>query len=70
MAIRLEDRWYWRRHPGGCRVRTAQYGQHPRYRAHFIGPRGSRKTRAFRTRRDAERWLVKTEVSYLLKGHA
>lgn len=69
MAIRLEDRWY-RRRPEGDRVRTARHGQPPRYRAHFIDSSGTRKSKTFHRRRDAERWLVKTEVAHLLKGDA
>ena len=67
MSIHLEDRWFQRR-PDGERVRTARYGQQPRYRAHFSDDSGHRKTKAFRARRDAERWLVRTEVAHLLNG--
>uniref|UniRef100_A0AAU2A4G2 Integrase n=1 Tax=Streptomyces sp. NBC_00093 TaxID=2975649 RepID=A0AAU2A4G2_9ACTN len=70
MSIHLEDRWYRRTQRGADRVRTARHGQAPRYRAHFIDSTGTRKTKTFRTRRDAERWLVKTEVAHLLKGTA
>ncbi|MFJ9130955.1 hypothetical protein ACIRJS_43435 [Streptomyces sp. NPDC102340] len=70
MSIRLEDRWFRRRHHDGERVRTARHGQQPRFRAHFSDGSGHRKTKAFRSRRDAERWLVKTEVAHLLKGAA
>ncbi|WP_328632822.1 hypothetical protein [Streptomyces sp. NBC_00356] len=69
MSIRLEDRWF-RRRPDGQRIRTARHGQQPRFRAHFSGSNGHRQTKAFRSRRDAERWLVKTEVAHLLKGAA
>lgn len=70
MAISLEDRWYQRRRPQGDRVRTTRYGQAPRYRAHFMDGSGTRRTKTFHDRRAAERWLVKTEVAHLLKGHA
>ncbi|MFF4131621.1 hypothetical protein ACFY1B_08785 [Streptomyces mirabilis] len=70
MAIHLEDRWYRRRRPEGDRVRTARHGQAPRYRAHFTDGNGTRQTKAFHDRRNAERWLVKTEVARLLKGTA
>lgn len=70
MAIHLEDRWYRRSRPQSDRVRTARHGQQPRYRAHFIDGQGTRKTKTFQSRRDAERWLVKTEVAHLLKGDA
>lgn len=68
MAIHLEDRWYRRSRPNGPRVRTARYGQAPRYRAHFADTTGIRQSKTFHRRRDAERWLVKTEVAHLLKG--
>jgi len=69
MSIHLEDRWYRRTRPQGDRVRTARYGQAPRYLAHFIDGNGTRRTKKFHGRRDAERWLVKTEVTHLLNGH-
>ncbi|MGW4390085.1 hypothetical protein [Streptomyces sp. NPDC004685] len=69
MAIHLEDRWF-RPRPGSDRARSSRYGQQPRYRAHFTNDVGHRKSKAFRSRRDAERWLVKTEVAHLLKGDA
>lgn len=70
MAIHLEDRWY-RYRLDGADIRTARYGQAPRYRAHFSdSSSGTRKTKTFHHRHDAERWLVKTEVAHLLKGHA
>ncbi|MFE6485848.1 hypothetical protein ACFVGN_23345 [Streptomyces sp. NPDC057757] len=70
MTIHLEDRWYRRPRPQGDRVRTARHGQAARYRAHFIDGNGTRKTKTFHSRRDAERWLAKTEVAHLRKGHA
>lgn len=69
MAIHLEDRWY-RRRPEGGHVRTARYGQAPRYRAHFNDGNGTRRTKTFHSRPDAEHWLVTTEVAHLLKGTA
>ncbi|WP_043265595.1 hypothetical protein [Streptomyces sp. CT34] len=70
MAIHLEDRWFRRPQSAADRVRTSRYGKAPRYRAHFVGPGGTHKTKSFHDRRQAERWLVKTEVAHLLKGHA
>jgi hypothetical protein len=69
MSIHLEDRWY-RRRRDGSRVRTARYGQGPRYRAHFSDGTGRRTAKCFHDRRAAERWLVKTEVAHLLMGDA
>jgi hypothetical protein len=70
VSTHLEDRWFRRRQRGAERVRTARYGQGPRYRAHFIDADGSRKTKTFRDRRDAERWLTRTAHTHLMKGHA
>ncbi|WP_329334201.1 hypothetical protein OG866_12330 [Streptomyces sp. NBC_00663] len=69
MAIHLQDQWYRRSQSTGAIVRTAHYGQRPRYRGHFSGD-GTRKTKTFHDRSEAERWLVMTEVAYLLKGDA
>ncbi|MET7791589.1 hypothetical protein ACWD9K_33250 [Streptomyces sp. 900116325] len=69
MSIRLEDRWY-RPRSGGDRARSSRYGQQPRFRAHFTNLTGQRRSKAFHSRLDAERWLVKTEVAHLLKGDA
>ncbi|MFI9080095.1 hypothetical protein ACIGW8_27115 [Streptomyces sioyaensis] len=70
MVIHLEDRWFRQLHDAAHRVRTRHYGKAPRYRAHFIGTGGTRNTKSFRSRRDAERWLVRTEVAHLLDGEA
>ena len=69
MAIHLEDRWHRRSNNATDRTTTRRHGKGPRYRAHFVGNGGTRKTKSFHHRRDAERWLVQTEVAYLLNGH-
>ncbi|MFI5806558.1 hypothetical protein [Streptomyces sp. NPDC051561] len=68
MSIHLEDRWFRRPTPGAERAPTNRHGRGPRYRAHFIHPDGTRTAKTFHRRRDAERWLVRTEVHHLLNG--
>ncbi|MHC0434029.1 hypothetical protein ACX6XY_28255 [Streptomyces sp. O3] len=70
MAGHIQDRWHVRPRPGTDRIRTARYGRTPRYRACFIDADGTRKSKTFHHRRDAERWLARTETAHLLKGHA
>jgi integrase len=66
MAGHVEDRWYKNeKQPDGTikRVRTDRHGTGMRYRARYVGPDGSEKSKSFpdRQKRDAESWLNRTQ---------
>jgi integrase len=67
MAGHIQDRWY-KTEPGPdgkpCRVKSDRYGTGMRYRARYIGPDGTEKSKSFpdRQKRLAERWLVEIEA--------
>ncbi|MFC8641101.1 tyrosine-type recombinase/integrase [[Kitasatospora] papulosa] len=65
MAGHIQDRWY-KTEPGPTgkprRVKSDRYGTGLRYRARYIGPDGTEKSKSFpdRQKRLAEKWLSKT----------
>ncbi|GAA2279157.1 hypothetical protein GCM10010149_23580 [Nonomuraea roseoviolacea subsp. roseoviolacea] len=67
MAGHVQDRWY-KTEPGADgkpkRVRTDRYGKGMRYRARYVGPDGTEKSRSFpdRQKRRAEEWLASIEA--------
>ena len=66
MAGHIQDRWYkTETGPDGkpCKVKTDRYGVGLRYRARYIGPDGSEKSKSFpdRKKREAEQWLNNLE---------
>lgn len=67
MAGHIQDRWY-KTEPGPDgktrRVKSDRYGTGLRYRARYIGPDGTEKSKSFpdRQKRLAEKWLSKTEA--------
>ncbi|WP_256106082.1 site-specific integrase [Streptomyces sp. ODS05-4] len=67
MAGHIQDRWF-KTEPGPTgkpvRVRSDRYGTGLRYRARYIGPDGTEKSKSFRDgqKRLAEKWLSKTET--------
>ncbi|MER6013716.1 tyrosine-type recombinase/integrase [Streptomyces bluensis] len=63
MAGHIQDRWYkTETGPDGktTKVKTDRYGTGMRYRARYVGPDGSEKSKSFpdRQKRLAERWLT------------
>lgn len=67
MAGHIQDRWYKEeKGPDGksCKVRTERYGTGMRYRARYVGPDGTEKSKSFpdRQKRLAEQWLSQTEA--------
>lgn len=67
MAGHIQDRWYkTETTPNGktVRVKSDRYGVGLRYRARYIGPDGTEKSKSFRDgqKRLAEKWLSKTEA--------
>ncbi|MQY34902.1 putative prophage phiRv2 integrase [Streptomyces sp. RB17] len=67
MAGHIQDRWYrTETGPDGkpCRVKTERYGVGLRYRARYIGPDGTEKSKSFpdRQKRLAEQWLSQIET--------
>ncbi|MBA0051936.1 site-specific integrase [Streptomyces sp. AJS327] len=67
MAGHVQDRWYKTEEvPGGKprRVKTDRHGTGNRYRARYIGPDGTEKSKSFPDgqKRRAEAWLSKTET--------
>ncbi|MFJ2841347.1 tyrosine-type recombinase/integrase [Streptomyces griseofuscus] len=65
MAGHIQDRWYKTEiGPGGkpVKVKTERYGTGMRYRARYIGPDGTEKSKSFpdRQKRLAEKWLTDT----------
>ncbi len=67
MAGHIQDRWY-KTEPGPNgkprRVRTERYGTGKRYRARYVGPDGTEKSKSFpdRQKRLAEDWLTRIEA--------
>ncbi|MFB6860471.1 tyrosine-type recombinase/integrase [Streptomyces virginiae] len=67
MAGHIQDRWY-KTEPNTdgkpVRVKTDRYGTGLRYRARYIGPDGTEKSKSFRDRekRLAEQWLAQVEA--------
>ncbi|MDJ1641118.1 tyrosine-type recombinase/integrase [Streptomyces pakalii] len=65
MAGHIQDRWY-KTEPGPTgkpiRAKTDRYGIGLRYRARYVGPDGTEKSKSFpdRQKRKAEAWLIKT----------
>ena len=67
MAGHIQDRWYkTEKTPDGKtrRVRTSRYGKGMRYRARYVGPDGTEKSKSFPNgqKRLAEQWLNQIEV--------
>jgi integrase len=67
MAGHIQDRWYKdEKQADGTirRVKTDRHGTGLRYRARYIGPDGTEKSKSFpdKRRRDAERWLTNTQA--------
>jgi integrase len=67
MAGHIQDRWY-KSETGSdgkpVKVKTERYGTGLRYRARYIGPDGSEKSKSFpdKQKRKAEQWLVNIEA--------
>lgn len=67
MAGHIQDRWY-RTEPGPdgkpIKVKTDRHGVGLRYRARYIAPDGSEKSKSFpdRKKRDADQWLAHIEA--------
>ncbi|MFJ2790394.1 tyrosine-type recombinase/integrase [Streptomyces sp. NPDC087290] len=67
MAGHVQDRWYKTETDANgkeSRVKSDRYGTGLRYRARYIGPDGTEKSKSFRDgqKRLAEKWLTKTEA--------
>ncbi|MFI6907344.1 tyrosine-type recombinase/integrase [Nonomuraea sp. NPDC050394] len=67
MAGHVQDRWYKTTSSADgkpARVRTERYGTGMRYRARYVGPDGTEKSRSFpdRQKRRAETWLTEIEA--------
>ncbi|MFE4517862.1 tyrosine-type recombinase/integrase [Kitasatospora sp. NPDC056783] len=67
MAGHIQDRWYKTEpSPDGKpqRVRTDRYGTGKRYRARYVAPDGTEKSKSFpdRQKRQAEEWLARIEA--------
>lgn len=67
MAGHIQDRWY-KTQTGadgkGCRVKTDRHGSGLRYRARYIGPDGTEKSKSFPDgqKRLADGWLAQIEA--------
>ncbi|MFJ5287821.1 tyrosine-type recombinase/integrase [Streptomyces sp. NPDC088348] len=73
MAGHIQDRWYkTETGPEGktARTKSDRYGTGMRYRARYIGPDGTEKSKSFpdRQKRLAERWLSEIEAD-MSRGH-
>ncbi|MEU7200110.1 site-specific integrase [Streptomyces sp. NPDC045470] len=73
MAGHIQDRWFkTEKGPDGkpVRIKTDRYGIGLRYRARYIGPDGTEKSKSFpdRQKRLAEQWLTNT-ASDMSRGH-
>jgi integrase len=73
MAGHIQDRWYKsEKGPDGStrKVKTDRYGTGMRYRARYIGPDGTEKSKSFpdRQKRLAEQWLAQVEAD-MSRGH-
>ncbi|WP_405956426.1 tyrosine-type recombinase/integrase [Streptomyces phaeochromogenes] len=67
MAGHIQDRWYkTETNAGGktVRVKTDRHGAGMRYRARYVGPDGTEKSKSFpdRQKRQAEQWLTHIEA--------
>ncbi|MFB6536185.1 tyrosine-type recombinase/integrase [Streptomyces noursei] len=67
MAGHIQDRWYRSETgPDGkpCKVKTSRYGIGLRYRARYVGPDGTEKSKSFpdKQKRKAEQWLTNVEA--------
>lgn len=73
MAGHIQDRWY-KSEPGPdgkpMRVKSDRYGNGLRYRARYVGPDGTEKSKSFpdRQKRRAEEWLAETAAD-MSRGH-
>lgn len=67
MAGHIQDRWY-RAETGpdgkSVKVKTDRYGTGLRYRARYIGPDGTERSKSFpdKQKRKAEQWLANIEA--------
>ncbi len=67
MAGHIQDRWY-KTETGSdgrlVKAKTERYGTGMRYRARYVGPDGTEKSKSFpdRQKRLAEQWLANVEV--------
>lgn len=67
MAGHIQDRWY-KTEPGPTgkpvRIKTDRHGVGLRYRARYIGPDGTEKSKSFpdKQKRKAEQWLANIEA--------
>ena len=66
MAGHIQDRWYKTEvGPDGKtrKVKSERYGSGLRYRARYVGPDGTEKSKSFpdRQKRLADQWLAQTE---------
>ncbi|MGW0418037.1 tyrosine-type recombinase/integrase [Streptomyces sp. NPDC003015] len=73
MAGHIQDRWYKSEvGPDGKtrRVKSDRYGSGARYRARYVGPDGTEKSKSFpdRQKRLADQWLAHTEAD-MARGH-
>ncbi|MEU5077202.1 site-specific integrase [Streptomyces asoensis] len=73
MAGHIQDRWFKAETDAAgkaVRVKTERHGTGMRYRARYIGPDGTEKSRSFpdRQKRLAEQWLAETEAD-MARGH-
>lgn len=73
MAGHVQDRWYkTETGPNGkpVKVKSNRYGTGMRYRARYVGPDGSEKSKSFpdRKKREAEQWLNRIEAD-MATGH-
>jgi integrase len=59
----VEDRW--EKVVAGQRVRTDRYGQGARWKARYRDPTGRERSKTFRTKAEAERFLIKVESDKL-----
>jgi integrase len=67
MAGHIQDRWYKTTTTAEgktVKVKSDRHGTGMRYRARYVGPDGSEKSKSFpdRQRREAERWLAQTRT--------
>ncbi|MFI5631456.1 tyrosine-type recombinase/integrase [Streptomyces sp. NPDC051664] len=72
MAGHIQDRWYKSETTDGktSRIKTDRYGLGLRYRARYVGPDGSEKSKSFpdKQKRLAEQWLNETAAD-MARGH-
>jgi integrase len=66
MAGHIQDRWYKAENINGksVKVKTDRHGTGMRYRARYVGPDGTEKSKSFpdRQKRQAETWLANVEA--------